>query len=406
MMAVPPKWLRVARARARACLPFALVQMPPCPLLKRHLSDADQQWLLEYIRKPGSSVAQACKLLGTRRAARGERPVHKTSIYRFLRGKTHQRGKAEKRGRPRALRPADVRRLTAIRRRLVQQANNEHTVTYQDALEASGLAGEVSTRTVADALRGAGVRFRRPREKAHISELDAKERLRVARDWIRRPRSFWSEGIHAYVDNKSWPLPLTRAQRQRYKQTLVHGHLRTRSEGVERGFTKARMRHSFLGLPSVTVTAAVGKGRILLWHVHDGPWNGARAAALYAGPLIAALRKTWGRRRTFTIIEDGDRKGNMSGRGIKAKEEVGIRALTLPPRTPSWMPLDYALWRQIEERMTAQAPEGSETREAYLQRLRRCALSLPRSLIEKTVERVKDNIQGVMDAQGFGAKKD
>ena len=53
----------------------------------------------------------------------------------------------------------------------------------------------------------------------------------------------------------------------------------------------------------------------------------------------------------MTIVEDGDRKGNQSGKGLAAKKEANICALTLPPWTPSWMPLDFYIWAAIEEKM-------------------------------------------------------
>ena len=138
-------------------------------------------------------------------------------------------------------------------------------------------------------------------------------------------------------------MPLTPAQRRNFKQTLVTGHPRKPAEGVKRGMTKPRQQHSWLGMPSVNITAAIAKDKVILWHAHSKPWNGATAAATYEGPLLIALRRTWGQRRTYTIIEDGGRKGNRSRKGIDAKLKVGIKAAVLPPRTPSLMPLDYAI---------------------------------------------------------------
>ena len=224
---------------------------------------------------------------------------------------------------------------------------------------------QVSLRVIADALRADGVRYRTARTKIGLSEKDAKERLAVCRKWVKRPRAFWSRSVHAYVDNKAWVIPLTPNQRQRFKQTLISGHLRKASEGTMRGCTRPRTQHAWLGVPSVTISAAVAKDRVILWHEHTKRWNGGTAAELYEGPLKKALRRTWGARRFFTIVEDGDRKGNQSGKGIAAKKRAGIRALTLPPRTPSLMPLDFALWKLIEKKVMQTAPSGKETRRLH-----------------------------------------
>ena len=83
------------------------------------------------------------------------------------------------------------------------------------------------------------------------------------------------------MDNKAFPYPLTPAQRKRFRQTMISGHLRKPSEGLDRGFTKPREKHSFIGIPSVTISAAVAKDKVIMWHVVDSSWNGAAAATMY-----------------------------------------------------------------------------------------------------------------------------
>ena len=87
--------------------------------------------------------------------------------------------------------------------------------------------------------------------------------------------------------------------------------------------------------------------------------------------------------------EDGDRKGFKSGKSNAAKEEMKIDTLALPPRSPSLMPLDYSLRTQIDLKMAACEPTGRETKAAFLARLKRCARSLPKATVRKTVMRMK-----------------
>ena len=224
-------------------------------------------------------------------------------------------------------------------------------------------------------------------------------RLRVLASYIfvciaqflksRRPlyaNSFWSEKVHGYYDNKPFPAPLTPAQRKRFKQTRIVGHLRLASEGTDQGFTKPREKHSFIGLPSVIISAVASKDRIIVWHVSKR-WNGEAAAAVYRGPMRAALRRTWGVRKSFTIVEDGDRKGNQSEKAKKAKKEVGIHAMVLAPRSPCWMPLDYGLWDRIIDQVVDTAPAGVESKDSCTARLEACAKSLPRGTVAKRSQR-------------------
>ena len=91
---------------------------------------------------------------------------------------------------------------------------------------------------------------------------------------------------------------------------------------------------------------------------------------------------------------------------IKAKEEAKIEAMTLPPRTPCWMPLDYAIWDEVLDRMMDDAPAGTESKADFISRLETTAKNLPCSFVEKQIGKMKERVQGVIDAQGYHPKKD
>ena len=366
-----------------------------------------EQMAVETSMRAGGTPADAATQINKARLPKGIDAVSLSTVYRFLRGSTHQRGAPERRGRRHALAQKDIASLDRARKRLLKRADGKRLVTYDAIQEEAGLLGRCCSRTAQDALRKLGVRFRAPRRKVLLTAEDAKHRLKVARSWVKRPSSFWAKQVHAYVDNKAFPLPLTPAQKSRLQKTAVVGHLRKASEGLNPACTKPREKHSFLGIPSVTISAAVAKDRVIMWDVVKKSWSGAAAAVMYAGPLASALKKTWGKKRQYTIVEDGDRKGNQSGKGVAAKERAKIRAVTLPPRTPAWMPLDYAIWYAIDQRMAESAPDATESKADYLTRLENTARSLPRSYIRKVLGRMKGNIQAVIDAgEGYHAKND
>ena len=113
-----------------------------------------------------------------------------------------------------------------------------------------------------------------------------------------------------------------------------------------------------------------------------------------------------GPRRQFTIVEDGDRKGHYSGKGIDAKKAAKIFAIKLPPRSPSLMPLDYAIWKRIMDQLMEEAPEGRETKTEFLERLRVIATSLPKSYIKSVIAKMKPNLKAISDAKGYNPKND
>ena len=143
-----------------------------------------------------------------------------------------------------------------------------------------------------------------------------------------------------------------------------------------------------------------------MWHVVEGSWNGAVAAKMYEKHLKPALSRTWGKRSRYNIVEDGDRKGNTSGKGIAAKARAKIHATTLPPRTPSLMPLDYAVWKRIIDDVMKNAPKKTETKEEFLDRLCLAAKSLPKGFIKSVIARMPANISALGDAQGLTPKND
>ena len=374
--------------------------MPP------HMTTAEQGLVDQMVRRDKAGLLDALRKINAGRAKDGVPMLGKHAVYRFISGATHGRGKSETRGRKRSLSKRDVTTLEKARKRLLKAADSTRRVTYDDIQSDAGLGDTCCGRVAQDALRAGGVRFRAPRRKVYLSDDDAKERLKVAKAWVKRPSTFWSNHVHAYVDNKAFPLPLTIAQRKKYQKSRITGHLRKPAEGLSNECIKPRDKHTFMGFPSVTVSAAVAKDRVIMWHIVEKSWNGASAADMYKGPLRNALRKTWGKRKRYTIVEDGDRKGNQSGKGVAAKREAKIRAMTLPPRTPAWMPLDYAVWTAIENAMDSTAPEGKESRGDHLARLEKCARSLPRGFVRKVIARMKGNIQGTIDARGFHAQND
>jgi len=105
-------------------------------------------------------------------------------------------------------------------------------------------------------------------------------------------------------------------------------------------------------------------------------------------------------------VEDGDRKGFQSNKGRQGKVDAKISALTLPPRSPCFMPLDYAFWRRTEDKMAACDPTGTESKKCFIARLKKCAKGLSKAYPTKEIAMMSSSLQGVIDAKGYTAKND
>ncbi len=216
------------------------------------------------------------------RAKKGIEAVSITSVHKYIKGVTHARGRVDGRGKGQHILTREhVKKLTGARRRIIQRADNEARVTYAEVIAKANLGVECCQRVAENAMRAEGVSYQPARAKVQITEEDAVKRFAFATEWCEKPPSYWAS-IHGFLDCKAWPVPLTPDQRKRYRQTRVTGHLRLPSEGTDRGFTKPRQKHGWLGIPSVNIAAMVSKDRLIAFEEVKGSWNGEVARGMYA----------------------------------------------------------------------------------------------------------------------------
>lgn len=210
----------------------------------------------------------------------------------------------------------------------------------------------------------------------------------------------------SYIDNKRFLACLTEEQKKRQRQALVTHHLRTPDEGKKAEYITPKTKHLRpSGVPSFEITAAVYKDRIIMWREVPGSWRGQAAAEMYAD-LGKVLRRTMRGRRSFRVVEDGDPKGYQSGLGKEAKRQQKIISWKLPPRTPQLMPLDFSLWSEIERRVLEKKVKGKESVKSYKARVKKVALSLPKSLVRSCLASMRQRVKNIIEAGGGYTEKE
>ena len=380
--------------------------------MPNHFSNAEvlqMDKLLKAKNTPGDIIRK----LQSARARAGKEGPSASAVYRFLKGETFKRDVSETRGAKARLPTGVITVANQQRRRLIKKANNNYLVTWEDVHKATK-----ETLRGRSALRG-GVRMpspdwlaRKVREKTPVRARPGKRRIdrskaheemrsEQGQRWSKYAKSFWVNNIHAYIDNKVFVVARTPHEKQRVRARKIHHHLRTPSEGGEPGFVLPKKDRVLLGIPSVNITAAVAKGKIFFWYVNTS-WNGEAAKEMYH-ELGKALRARYGNKRIFRVVEDGDTKGYQSGKGKQAKTEERIESWELPPRSPGWMPLDFCLWDDIEDRMLANSNK-KETQDEYVARLRRTALFTSASVIDNCLGKIKANIDETVASGGKNTK--
>ena len=158
------------------------------------------------------------------------------------------------------------------------------------------------------------------------------------------------------------------------------------------------MSHNIGGC--VKILAGISGDRVLVWEDIGKKWNGEKAAEMYRGPIIKALRKARGKKRSFLIAEDNDPSGYKSSKGMAAKREVNIKTVPWPRYSPDLNPLDFSLWANVSKRMQDAAPKGRESVGAWKKRLRRTALRTPKAEIRKMVARIRSKAKEIYDNKG------
>ncbi len=202
------------------------------------------------------------------RRRRGVAAPHLTALRKVLHGQSYRRGSVESRGRKRKLTQAALRKINVARKRLIKTGKGEAEVHWAHVLKAARVRS-VHPTTAARSLAAAGydVAWRRPREKPLRTPEREAERRAVREEWRRRPEAYFTEKLDLVIDNKHFDIP-THAMARRYlKGNKVRGHLGTRGEGLEEGFTRPNIkRHRLHSGASINACAGIIGGSVRVLH--------------------------------------------------------------------------------------------------------------------------------------------
>ena len=131
-------------------------------------------------------------------------------------------------------------------------------------------------------------------------------------------------------------------------------------------------------------------------------WGANEAVKMYHS-LSAFLKKHYPRRKRWLLVEVNDPSGFLSRRAVRAKEELKIKAIGLPKRSPDLSPMDYSVWSRIGAKMRegeTKMKDKKETKKAHLRRLGRVAAALDKGLLRKTMRDMRRRLRFCKEAKG------
>ena len=127
------------------------------------------------------------------------------------------------------------------------------------------------------------IKFRPLYSKPCFTKEDVRKRLLFWRRHNKKTKAQWqnasNESPHAIIDGKTFQVYLNGRFRDLAARRRVRGAYRGRGAKVSAvGYTKPpKSLKQNTGAKSVRATCAIGGGRVLMWHVTQGRWDGAAA---------------------------------------------------------------------------------------------------------------------------------
>lgn len=362
-------------------------------ILKFHHFSEEEKQLLRRWCQEGKSLTDIAKLLH-----RNLGTVHR----QYLRLKC--RAAAPKVGRPQKITEKVAQVLVKKAEIMVKDADSKCQVTADMIRKGAGL--KCCTRVVLNALHAKGIYLHPMREKPVRTEVDEADRLHFGKIYGPKPLSFWEKNVHAYIDNKYFPVYLSpKARAYAAKLRGARGTFRKRGGGLGKGHVKPRknLKMNF-GAKSVLIAAAIDSSGVLMWHEVTGNWNGKAAETMYSSILAPALQRKHKGKRRFVILEDNDPSGYKSNLGISAKRANRLDVLDLPRRSPDLNPLDYGFWAEVNRRMRKQErsfpKKKQESRSDFINRLKRTATRISAVYLQALVHSMKRRCVAVEASKG------
>lgn len=371
--------------------------------MTRHLTTKELDWAQALFAK-GWDLTRIRDALQKKR--HGEPTPTVDNLRHALAGRTHRRSGPERRGRPKKITRIKLRALDKARKALQKESKGMREVTLQMVKKRARVKADDTT--VARALKAdLGIQWRSPREKPQRTPQQDEARMAWCSTRMHLKEEYWLSKVHMYIDCKKFQLPLHTRHRQVKASLKVRGVLRKRSEGLVRHLTKpSPTRHRATSGAPAWVLAGVMGDRIRVWHYISTRWNAKTAAEAYSGPIANALRAHHPGARKWRILEDNDPAGFKSRAAQNVKEELGIEELSLPPYSPDLQPLDYSLWRAVEERAAKAIGDRTVSADQYRKTLRLAALRLPAEVVRAAVADMPQRIKMIFEAKGGHIAKD
>ena len=234
-------------------------------------------------------------------------------------------------------------------------------------------------------------------KKNIFSQRDIDKRFAFAQAYREKPVEFFRE--LGYLDNKTFMVTASAESKLYHVKQGIKGAYRKRSTGT---FTFVNSKpneklkyNSGQKNVHVSLLLSYDKG-VKLVVFHSDKWNSHRSRRLFM--RIGRLNN----RANCKILMDNDRVYH-SRVSVVVRTAQGIDAFRIPARSPCLNPLDYSVWKYIDDKLRISNHRlmgVTESRQQFLRRLRQIIYRVPRAYVRKCIDDMRRRVGVLFQLRG------
>ena len=301
-------------------------------------------------------------------------------------------------GRPKKL---NKRMERVIIRTLKRLRKDGAAFTAGRILEESGLAQYgINTRDVRGCLRKNKYRYLQSRKKGLLSENDKKLRVAWAREYSKKPLSYWQSDIGFYLDGVGFAHKPNPAGEARAVTSMTW---RRPDEGLKIT-TKGRKEGSGGKVANFFVAVSYDKG-VVMCHRHEWRINGTNFSNLIRQEFPKAFEKSNAPKDRRTFLMDGCPKQNAAI-CRDTWQSKNYELLKIPVRSPDLNIIEN-LFHLIRIRLREDAKQQNITKETYdefVARVEKTFADFPVATINNLIDSMPKRLKMVIEKQGLRTK--
>ena len=260
----------------------------------------------------------------------------------------------------------------------------------------------VSYRTLVRTVNDAGYRWLKPRRKGLLSAADRQQRVRYARDALRKyDENFWIDDVLLYLDGVSF-----RHNNRPYNDAVCAGGKmwRTSKEGLKytskgsKNLPGGRTLHLLVGIShSLGVVLAEEYEKL------NGHWFSQFAHRTLQKVLMDCAVVKNKEKLLFVMDNDPSQRSTLAK---DALDEIGADLVEIPPRSPELNPIEnvfHNIKRSLREGALRQRIHREDF-QSFKERVLGTLLQYNASIIDRTIETMNNRLQCIVKNGGYRTK--